>query len=258
MKSTSAVVVLKNQDTEPAHPAFKFSFGHATPQSRGDVPEQGARPRRRHGRRRCSADDRRTQEDEVRRVRPHRSVRLAGGRHLVSRQRFPREHGLLNREIARLHQACVGRNQIPRREPHQVARDDLPQRDLLPGAVAERGGGRSDRGSQLLGRPLRAVGLPEIDADTQQDDRDDDPRIDILAEPDGNRAGREQDHDQRVGEEPRDLDHCREAACGRRLIRTIFGQASRGLGVRQPGCVRRHPINHRRVRDTSRARRCRA
>ena len=192
-------------------------------------------PGRCHDRRRHSADDRRAEEDEIRRIRSRRSMRLVGTRHLVRRERFARQHRLLNREVARVQQTCIRGHEIPGRQPHDISRDDLSERDLLPGAVTEHGGGRRHRRTQSFGRPLRTIRLPEIDAHAQQDDRDDDPRIDVFAEPAGHRARDEEYEDQRIGEQPPDLDQGREAPRWRRLVRTAGGQTACGFDRRQAG-----------------------
>ena len=229
----------QNQQAESAQPVFEFGFWRAGPQPGRDIAEHRRRTRGEGHRRTRSADDGGAEEHEIGRVGARRPARGAGGR-LVGWQRFACEHRLLNGEIARLDESRVGRDQIAGREPEHIARHDVPQRRLLPGAVSEHRGRRGHRRAKLIRRLLRPVRLPEVDRDTEHDHRHDDHGIDGLTERSGNRARDEQNDDERVREEVQQLDDGRQTPDGSRLVRAVLGQPPRRFGAAQALLSARH------------------
>jgi hypothetical protein len=71
--------------------------------------------------------------------------------------RFAREHRLLHGHVAHIEQASVRWHEIAGRSSNEVTRDDGPNRNLLPPAIALDGGGGCDRRPQPVGRLLRYV-----------------------------------------------------------------------------------------------------
>jgi hypothetical protein len=103
---------------------------------------------------------------------PYRRGGLLFGRH-----RFTGQCRLLNEEVARFQKLSVRGNQIPRREPYQIARDDFTAFDFPPLTITHDSCRQADVFAQLFDGPLRTVSLAKVDGHAQQDQDDDDSGI---------------------------------------------------------------------------------
>ena len=123
-----------------------------------------------------------------------RSRDLAGG------FRFAGQGGLVDPEGSSLDQAHVGGHDVPRVEPHEVARHELGRRDDDRDAGTNDARRRAGHALQRVHRLLRPVFLDEPDDPVERDDDQDDGGVLEVADGRGDRGGAEQDQDHRVGE----------------------------------------------------------
>ena len=148
---------------------------------------------------------------------------------LLHRQGLPGEGGLLDVEIAHVEESGVRRHPVARSQPNDVARDDEPAEDLAPLAVAPDGGGGGHGLAQARGRPLRAVGLDEVERDAQGHHGGDDGGVGEVADQGRDEAGEEQDQDEGIDEEREELAEVRPPTRPRGLVRPGLSEAPLGL-----------------------------
>jgi len=186
--------------------------------------EGRGRPGRDDQRRRRAAHDRRAEEDHVARVRhlPRRDVEIA--RVLLGRHRLARECRLLDMKVTRVEQAGVGGNPIPGGEPDDVAGDQIAPSNLDPAPITEGARRRRHSVSQSFGDSVGAIGLDEVEHDTQRHHEDDDGGIDPLAEQRGGEARDEKNDDQRIRQKEEDLDEASRPRCPRGLVRADLAE----------------------------------
>jgi len=98
-------------------------------------------------------------------------------------------------EVTGLEQTGVGRNAIPRGEPDNVAGNQIAPPNLDPAPIAEGVRRRRHGIAQPLGDAVGAIGLNEVEHDTQRHHEDDDGGIDPLAEHGGGEARDQEDDD---------------------------------------------------------------
>ncbi len=95
--------------------------------------------------------------------------RIAAAGHFLHRQRFAGQRGLGDEQIPRLQDTQVRRDHIPRRQPDNVARHQLVDRQLQPAALPllvhhpQHGGGVAHHRLQRIRRFGRARLLDEIE-----------------------------------------------------------------------------------------------
>jgi len=102
-------------------------------------------------------------------------------------------------------QLTVGGDEIAGRKANEIARDDVPQFDVLPVSVGRDRGRRRDHCSKRLSGALRAVALPEVDAHSQTHHADDDHRVATLSKQSRHRVRDEQNHDE--SKQPQQLEN---------------------------------------------------
>ena len=161
---------------------FEFGFFRADDQALGDGAEGRLRPRLEHARGRGSAHHRRPQKDEIQGNPASLGIFLTGMGVLFGRHRFARQRRLLKVEIARLHKARVGGNQVTCRKTNQIIRDDLMAFYFLPFPVPQYGRAQADVFPQPLNRTLRTIGLNKIDGDAENNHYDDNSGIRLLTQ----------------------------------------------------------------------------
>ena len=195
----------QDQQAEPPQCRARTRSPGATRRSRAAMsPNTVGGPGRDDQRRARAADDRRAEEHQVRRVGPDAS-RSVRPRRFLGRQRLARQRRLLDGEIARLEQARVGRHQIAGRQPERRRR---ARRSRAASPARRRRGARWP--SALTDARSRSAAccerydLPEVDRDAEHHHRHDDERVDALSQTHAaDRAGDEQDDDERIGEQVR-------------------------------------------------------
>jgi hypothetical protein len=136
-------ISLQNEHAEATGAALEFRFLRLRRQALDDVAECGLPAGREHDRGSGSADDRRSQKDElggVRRRRRDRAVR----RRLLCRQRFTGQRRLVHVQVVRCHETGIPGNQIAGAQPNEIAHHHVAPRHLDPGAVATDGRRRRD------------------------------------------------------------------------------------------------------------------
>ena len=172
----------KNQQAEAPQAVLELRFRRTGSQPHRDGAKQGLRAsaERQGGGR--AADHRGAEKDEMRGVWTEPVVFGCRRRVLVGGQRFASQHRLLDREVPRLEQAGVRRYEVTGGQPEDVARHDVPHGNSIHApsrlTVAV---GTTDDAKSLRGL-LRAVGLPEVDGNTQHHHRDDDQGVGDLTE----------------------------------------------------------------------------
>ena len=212
---------------------LELRFGRRGRETCSNVPEGGLPPRGHHHGLSRPADHGRSEKDEVAGLGDLRGRRSEVGRLLFRRHRLAGQRRLLHVKIARLEQPRVGGHPVAGPQPHDVAGDEDAAGELGPRAVSPDGG----RGCRLLTqpfrRPLRAVGLHEIENQAEDDHDGDDRGIDDVAEDRGHGAGHDQDEDERVREEAKQLPRHGPATPSRRLVRPHASEAAARLVVAQ-------------------------
>ncbi len=214
-----------DENAERANAALEFRLGGPGAQVTHDFAKDGLRAGRDDGGGCAAADDGRAEEDVGSR-RP-RSGSLLDRHRLAGQGRF------LHVQPDRLDEPRVGRHEIASGDADQVSRHDQRPRQLAPDAVALDGRRRSHGAHQRIGRTLRSVGLSEVQDDTEQDDRDDERRVDRLADENRHDGCHQQDIDQGVEKEPEQLDQRRCVRGGDDLVAAVAFQPLPRLGRRQ-------------------------
>ena len=124
-----------------------------------------------------------------------------GLRALLRRQRLAGKGRLLDVEIARFEHAPSAGMRSPAETRTMSSGTIFAAIDLLPGSVAEDGGGRGDVGAQTIDGLLGAISLDKIDGDAEKDNDQDDDGVGSIAEYQRGEGGHEQDDDERVQEQ---------------------------------------------------------
>jgi hypothetical protein len=212
---------------------LELRFRRRGRETRSNVPESGVPPRGHHHGLRRPADHGRPEKDEVSGLGDLRGRRLEVGRLLFRRHRLAGQRRLLDVKIARLEQPRVGGHPVAGPQPHDVAGDEDAARKLDPRAVSPDG----SRGCRLLTQPfrcpLRAVRLHEVESHAEDDHDGDDRGIDDVAEDRGHGARHDQDEDEGVREEAKQLPRHGPAASSRRFVRPHAGETAARLVVAQ-------------------------
>src|SRR5207247_10083886 len=104
-------------------------------------------------------------------------------------------------------------------EPDDVAADHMPPPNLDPAPMTEGAHRRRHSVSQSFGDTVGAIGLDEVEYDTQHHHEDDEGGIDPLAEQRGGEARDEKNDDQRIRQKEEDLDEASRPRCPRGLVR---------------------------------------
>ncbi len=180
------------------------------------VPAPG---RRDHGVARAAGDDRTRVEG--------RAQRLRDG------QRFAGDGRLVHLEPVAAGQTEVGGHSIPSAEPHQVATDQPLGADPPDLAISQHGGHRGHQPAQAAARTLGPPLLEVAQRRVGQRDRDDDRRVEPLADRERDRGGEPEQGHHRIRELP---PHQLETRGRRRLghpIRSVSAQPALGFTRRQ-------------------------
>ena len=106
------------------------------------------------------------------------------------------------------------------------AGDDRSKRNLLPPRIALDGRRRRDGRPQPVRSLLRSVRLPEVDADADENDRDDDERVGRLAERRRDRACDQKNDDERIREPLKELHDRGEPVDVNGLVRAVLCEAA--------------------------------
>jgi hypothetical protein len=224
----------ENESPELGHAPFELGLRRAGREGAGDVAEGGVGSGREHDRCRGAAHHRRAEEHRMGHL--DRALRRRGSRVgvLFGGQRLAGERGLVHVQIFALDQARIGRDQVARGEPEDVARHQLAPRDLAEHPVSQRGRGGRDLGAKPLDRAVRSPRLRRLDRDAQRHDDHDDRRIRQIAEGRRRQAGEQEDAHERVREAAQYLDDGRLPLRGRRLVGPEAPEPLPRLLARQP------------------------
>ena len=76
----------------------------------------------------------------------------------------------------------IGGHQVPGDESNDVAGNDFTACDFTPRAIAQHRGGQHDTLAQPFDGAMRSIGLDEVNGQAQKHYRDDNRRVDKLAE----------------------------------------------------------------------------
>ncbi len=113
---------------------------------------------------------------------------------------LPGKRGLVNPEVNCTDQSDVCRHDIAGLDIYDIARYDLPCRDLADCSVSQHTGCRRAHAPQGGNRLLRAILLDHADRRVECDDNDDRDGIDHMAQPSGDDCRCDQQHDHDVRE----------------------------------------------------------
>jgi hypothetical protein len=148
---------------------------------------------------------------------------------LFDRQGFARQCCLLQMKVRCFDEARVSGYEIARADANDIASDDQPSRQLVPGPITLYGcGGRK----LVLQSPHGALGtkrLPEVQPRAEKDDAGDDGGARHIAEKRRRRTGNEENDDQRIGGASHLLDPFRSEPCRRHFVRAVRLETLRSI-----------------------------
>ncbi len=211
---------LQDEDAEFVEPVLELGFRRARRESLGDAAELRGGSRGLGDSRCRPADHGGPQEHLIRRV-------------LVDGQRLARQRRLLDREILRLDEPPVRRNQIAGRQTEHVAWHDGANRRLLPLPVAPHGRRRHHRRFELLRGDTGPKCLPEIQADAQHHDGDDDHGVGALTKRRRDDRGDEKNGNERRREEANELMERGQMPHADGLVRAVLREPPRSFSRSQ-------------------------
>jgi hypothetical protein len=107
-------------------------------------------------------------------------------------------------KVPPLDEPDVGRNTVACSQSHDVAWNDVPSRDISPGAISADSRGWDESFAKSICRLLRPVRLEKVQDEAQDDHEHNDGGIDPVPKESRKQAGQEQDSHQWVGKEPYD------------------------------------------------------
>ncbi len=223
-----------DQQAEAANAALEVVARRTLHQPAGDLAVGRPGPGRGDDRPALAADDARAEED------PLLGRQVAGGRRsrradLRGRRRLAAHRRLVDVQVIGADQATVGRHDVACRQGDEVAHDQAADRHVLGHAVADRARLEGQPVAERLDGRLRARLLDEAQAGRQDDDDQDDPGVDAVADDDADRAGDQQQEDQRARELAHEDRRSRPLAVLLDRIRPVDSQALGGRGGGQAG-----------------------
>ena len=171
------------------------------------------------------------------------------GRVLLRGHGFPGQHGLVDGEVVGLQQPQVRGDLAPGLQQDDIARHQRVGVDLQGLAAPRHPGAGRHQPLQGLGRALRPELLNGADDGVDQQHREDEPRVRVLPQPEGDQGRDQQDIDQRALE----LAQKDAGQGGRPLDRQAVGaevlEARRGGFPREPQTGAPEPLQRLRGRE---------
>ena len=145
---------------------------------------------------------------------------------LLDRIRLSADEGLVDEEIAGRQQPAIGRNDVPCRQAHHVARHELLDGDGLLPPIANDLSAEADRLPQRLDSVLRPQLLHDVEDNAQENDGGDDEEARRLPGPRREAGCEEQDENKRVREAMQDLPPKGPSATAQRVIGSVLSEAA--------------------------------
>lgn len=216
----------KNQGSEFVQAALEGRGRFLRAQGRRDPAETGPRPGGDHEHGGLAAHQRRSAEQGIEGL--CRCRGLARTRPLLDRERLAGQQRLVRVGRLAVEHDPVGRNEIARPHRHDVAGNDVLDRQIDQVAVAPHPRANRHRALEGLGRGFGAMLLGDIEGDGDAQNRENDAEARPVPRGPGDQRCRDQDDDQRFDEPFADLG---EEPAARRLDGSIAANFSQ-----PPGC----------------------
>jgi len=154
--------------------------------------------------------------------------------------RFARQHGLVDQQLARFQQHAIGRDAVALRHQHDIAADDLPPRDAPGPAVPDHQGARARHRAQGVENLLAADLLHDRDRHRQGGEGEQHDSAHQVAEGGVDRPARQQQAEHRLAQYLQGNLPEATRTGGRKLVRAIGREAPPGLLLREAGGGRCH------------------
>lgn len=149
--------------------------------------------------------------------------------------RLAREQRLVHEAVPRFEHSTIRRDEVPGREQHDVAGNQIRHGELHRCPVPQRGHPYGHRLAQPLGGPPGAVFLDGVQDHAQQDHAGDDRAARDITGQRGEGAGGDQQDDQGVTEAGRDQPEQRALATLLQHVRADLLEPSRGFSAGETG-----------------------
>ena len=215
----------RDHQAEVAYAAAELGLRRPRGQSLGNLAERGIFAGAHDDRGADARLNRGPQKDAVGGVGHAVLARRKIGRRLIDGQRLPGEGRLAHVQVLGVQQTGIGRRQIAGIEPDDIAGDQFRHRQLPLLAIAQNRGSGGDLLPNILHRVPCLKLHVEVHDHAEQDDGDDDRAADRIAQHDRDGAGRQENQDQRIGEETQ------ESRAGRRSATLPRGCSGRAGAV---------------------------
>ena len=190
----------RHEEPECPDAALEVRLGRALGEAEGDGPVARPDPCRGDHGASGAADDAGPEEDERVPVIVGRRARLTVAGRLERCRRLAGERRFVDVQVIRGDEPAVRRDDVPGRQGHDVAPDDVVDRYVLLASVADDRRPQRQAGLEGGDRRLGSGLLDEAEDRAQGDDGEDDPGLDRVADGDAHAARRHEDEDERAGE----------------------------------------------------------
>lgn len=153
---------------------------------------------------------------------------------LFGRVRLAGQQGLVDEEVTRFDQPAVGGNNIAGGELHDIARHQLLEMQLALAPRAENQRFRRHRAAERIDGVLRAYLLHEVERNAERDDGDDDEEAGRVAGKRRQRAGKQQDQNERIEEAQDEAHRQRLPLVHHGIVGAVARKPSQRLRIGQP------------------------